>query len=155
MSAEQRRREQCILSLIQSDPIGTQAALVEALENKGFEVTQATVSRDVRRMGLLKAPHPEGGYVYRAPVARATPGPALASFVVGSAAAESLQVLKTLPGRAMAVAAAIDELELEGVVGTLAGDNLVLILIATRAQEAQVMETLSSLLAPDRIEPRP
>lgn len=144
MSAEQRRREECILRLIESSRIGTQTELVTALLEEGFEVTQATVSRDVRRMGLLKGPHPDGGSTYRAPLQGSSPGPALASFVLESARAECFRILRTLPGRAMAVAAAIDELDLPGVVGTLAGDDLVLILIASRAQESRVMSALKA-----------
>lgn len=148
MPAEPRSdRDRAILSLIEARPLGTQAALVEALRANDFQVTQATVSRDIRRLGLVKAPLPSGGYRYAAPAdLKKAPGSfSLRSFLVGSASVEAFHALKTLPGRAMAVAAAIDELDLRGVTGTLAGDDLVLVLIERNSDKKRVLETLDSI----------
>lgn len=151
MSADQERgrRERAIIKLIASRPLSTQAELVTALTHDGFEVTQATVSRDVRRLGLIKQPLPQGGYRYSTPRSseQRTGEPGghrldLASFVVGFAEAESFLAVRTLPGRAMAVAISIDEMGLPSVTGTLAGDDLVLVLIDRAEQRQNVRSAL-------------
>lgn len=143
---ERGRRERAIVKLIESRPLGTQAELVHALNADGFEVTQATVSRDIRRLGLIKEPLSQGGYRYTVPRARTGLSDArrldLTSFVVGFAEAEAFLAVKTLPGRAMAVAISIDEMELPSVSGTLAGDDLVLVLIERADQRENVRAAL-------------
>lgn len=144
---ERGRRERAIIRLIESRPLGTQAELVHALTESGFEVTQATVSRDIRRLGLIKQPLPQGGYRYSAPRTRqAKAGGAnrlnLASFVTGFAEVETFLAVRTLPGRAMAVAISIDEMSLPSVTGTLAGDDLVLVLIDRAEQRDNVRSAL-------------
>lgn len=141
---ERGRRERAIIKLIGKRPLGTQAELISALIKDGFEVTQATVSRDIRRLGLIKEPMPEGGYRYTAP--RSRPQKArrldLASFVTGFAEVETFLGVRTLPGRAMAVAISIDEMNLPSVTGTLAGDDLVLVLIDRAEQRENVRSAL-------------
>ncbi len=143
---ERGRRERAIVKLIESRPLGTQAELVNALNEDGFEVTQATVSRDIRRLGLIKEPLSQGGYRYTVPRTRTGLSDArrldLTSFVLGFAEAEAFLAVKTLPGRAMAVAISIDEMELPSVSGTLAGDDLVLVLIERADQRENVRAAL-------------
>lgn len=141
---ERGRRERAIIKLIKSRPLGTQAELISALNEDGFEVTQATVSRDIRRLGLVKEPLAGGGYRYTSGGGRTeqTRRMDLASFVVGFAEAEAFLAVRTLPGRAMAVATSIDEMELGAVSGTLAGDDLVLVLI----ERAELREDVRSAL---------
>lgn len=146
---ERQRRERAIVRVIESRPVRTQAELIAALTEEGLEVTQATVSRDIRRLGLVKAPRNEGGSQYRLPsfssstAVRAVRD--LSEFVISLEPVEALLAVRTLPGRAMAVATAIDETELAGVTGTLAGDDTVLVMIARREQQAQVQDLLSAL----------
>ncbi len=144
---EKIRREQAIFRLIENRPIGTQGELVSALVESGFEVTQATVSRDVKRLGLLKQPLPEGGYRYSAPPRSGTGASRfqLESFVTGMSQVEAFYVLNTLPGRAMLVAVTIDELGLSEIGGTLAGDDLVLVLIKKEEHKERVKAALSEL----------
>ena len=144
---ERGRRERAIIKLIESRPLGTQAELVSALTGDGFEVTQATVSRDIRRLGLVKQPLAEGGYRYSAPrngssLEEGSRRPNLASFVVGFAEVETFLAVRTRPGRAMAVAISIDEMGLPSVTGTLAGDDLVLVLIDRAEQRDNVRSAL-------------
>lgn len=143
---ERGRRERAIIKLIRQHPMGTQAELIEALTRDGFEVTQATVSRDIRRLGLVKEPLPQGGYRYSAPRSRPQPKAPrrldLASFVTGFAEVETFLAVRTLPGRAMAVAISIDEMSLPSVTGTLAGDDLVLVLIDRAEQRDNVRSAL-------------
>jgi transcriptional regulator of arginine metabolism len=139
---ERSRRERSILQLIAQRPVGTQAELIGALIEQGFEVTQATISRDIRRLGLVKKPMPDGGFRYLAPVGMAPASPGLGAFVTGFVQVEALLAIRTLPGRAMAVATAIDELSFPSVTGTLAGDDLVLILVDKADRREQVREAL-------------
>lgn len=154
---EKESRTQAIFRLIEENVIGTQAELVDALEVAGFEVTQATVSRDVRRLGLIKIPMPRGGYRYAPPteVRSANPNPDallnVRSFVTKISVAEAFCVLNTLPGRAMTIAVTIDELRLPGVVGTLAGDDLILVMIGRKAELDSVLDALYDLFGDDML----
>ena len=141
------RRERAIMTLIQERPLGTQAELVSALKQSGFKVTQATVSREIRRLGLVKVAQATGGYRYAAPGARAKKREPLdlTRFVTGFAEVDAFYILKTLPGRAMAVAVAIDERDIPGINGTLAGDDLVLVLIENQELKPSVCQTLHEL----------
>ena len=145
---ERGRRERAIVELIEGAPLGTQAELISALTERGFEVTQATVSRDIRRLGLVKQPLPQGGYRYSVPRRRepssGTRRLELASFVTGFAEVEAFLAVRTLPGRAMAVATSIDEMSLPSVSGTLAGDDLVLVLLDSAAQRDNVRSALDA-----------
>ncbi len=144
---ERKRRERALVTLIEEQNLQTQSELVQALENLGIRATQATVSRDIKRLGLVKAPLPDGGYRYRAPRAPLAPRTRvpMESFVLGYLEVESFLALKTLPGRAMAVATTIDEQIIAGVSGTLAGDDLVLVLIERAEYKQSVRQALDSL----------
>ena len=145
-----RLRQQAIRALVASRPIGSQRELVDALIEQGFDVTQATVSRDVTELGLLKGPRGDGhAYVTPADVAGppATAGVAaigtapprrsderlrriLADVPVTVGRSGLILVLVGTPGTASVVAQAIDESSLVEQEGTLAGDNTVLVLFA-------------------------
>ena len=149
VQSEKESRTRAIFRLIASQAIGTQAELVEALNEAGYEVTQATVSRDVRKLGLVKVPLSGGGYKYAAPADSAPTLNdrrfSLQSFVTGIAEAEAFCVLDPLPGRAMTIAVTIDEMQIPSVVGTLAGDDLVLVMIERREDRTAVKERLGRL----------
>ncbi len=126
-------RHQAILSIIRESDVRTQEELASALRERGFEVTQATVSRDVRELGVVKVASKDGGYRYAVPP---TPLPPDAlgrvqktfhDYVRDVTFSGNLLVIKTQPGSAMVVAAALDALNLEGVAGTIAGDDAVLV----------------------------
>lgn len=123
------RRERLILEVIARGRCETQQDLVRALRRRGLAVTQATVSRDIARLGVVKAPSADGRRVYALP-ARQTRGDAdermhraFAEYVVGVDHGQGLVVVRTLSGRAHAVAVTVDEMALPDVVGTLAGDD--------------------------------
>ena len=143
-----RLRQRAIRQLIASRPVGSQRELVDALIAQGFDVTQATVSRDITELGLLKAPRVDG-HVYMSPEDVATrnptgtvppaagPGPAderlrriLADVPVTVGRSGLILVLTGTPGTASVVAQAIDESTLREQEGTLAGDNTLLVLFA-------------------------
>lgn len=143
VSSEKERREQAIFDLIKTKGIGTQGELVQALTRVGFEVTQATVSRDIRRLGLVKRPLPSGGYRYTAPASVAASQPkrlSSNSFVTGFSHAEAFCCLNTVPGRAVGIALSIDALDMPEIAGTLAGDDVVLVMIK-RHQDKDIVES--------------
>lgn len=143
-------RRRLIRRLINERSPSNQHELVELLASAGHEVTQATVSRDLEALGAVKVPG--GGYA----IARAAPAPgqggsaadAIASFVDEISASANLVVLKTSPGAAQVVAAALDAVTIEGVVGTVAGDDTVLVVATEKLggqRLAQRLETLGAL----------
>ena len=139
-----RLRQRAIRALVAARPIGSQRELVDALTDEGFDVTQATVSRDISELGLLKAPRTDG-HVYVAPEDVALPTPAaaasderlrriLADVPVTVGRSGLILVLVGTPGTASVVAQAIDESTLQEQEGTLAGDNTLLVLFADEAR---------------------
>ncbi|MCS7234611.1 MAG: arginine repressor [Armatimonadota bacterium] len=149
------QREHLILEIVASQPVQTQEELVRALRERGLRVTQATVSRDVKRLGLVKVPEPQGGYRYAppqglreavAPGARAKLQAAFREFVTGVDWGEGLVLVKTLAGRANAVAAAIDEARMPEVAGTVAGDDTILVVVRRAQDRDAVVRALGRLL---------
>jgi transcriptional regulator of arginine metabolism len=156
MSPAVAARRQTILDLVAGRAIGSQEELAGLLRDRGFPVTQATVSRDVAELGLVKAPRgdhhayftsaslasgtassPASGVASGAATARdrgaadeARLRRILADYPVTIARSGLTLVLVSRPGAASAIAQAIDESRLEGQVGTLAGDNTLLVLFA-------------------------
>lgn len=132
-STNRIQRDRVLLALIAERPIGTQQELVAALQERGLDVTQATVSRDIKRLGLVKM-----GSRYAV-----APQP---SYVIGMEAAEGMLVVKTRAGRASAVACQIDEAELPQVVATLAGDDTILVLVRRKNEREAVQAALEEML---------
>ncbi len=140
MPPDRKRRQEAILTLIREKPIRNQNELLEALERAGVSLTQSTLSRELKALGIGKAPDGKGGYRYVAG-ASAGNGPLapVAAFVVSLERAKNLIVVKTPPGNAMGVARAIDDVEWPEVMGTIAGDDSILI-IARSDADAQAVE---------------
>ena len=132
-------RHNLILEIIELKDIETQEELAEELKNHGVKVTQATVSRDIKELRLLKVLSEHGGYKY-ATVERAEKGMndrfirILAESVVSMECVNNMMVIKTLSASAAAAAEAIDSMKWSEVLGTIAGDNTILII--GRSQEA-------------------
>jgi transcriptional regulator of arginine metabolism len=148
-----RLRQRTIRQLVASRPIGSQRELVEALSAQGFEVTQATVSRDIAELGLMKAPRAEG-HVYVAPEDLAAPAaPAsderlrriLSDVPVTVGRSGLILVLTGTPGTASVVAQAIDESTLQDQEGTLAGDNTLLVLFADEVRLERWLERFRAI----------
>jgi transcriptional regulator of arginine metabolism len=133
-------RHKAILDLLDEGPVESQDSLQHRLERKGFEVGQATLSRDIHELKLVK-----GSDGYQRPSENAGTESVLPSvmhlvhqFVVEIRQAQNLLVIKTTVGSAQPVAAALDASHWPEVVGTLAGDDTVLV-IATDKKKAQVL----------------
>jgi transcriptional regulator of arginine metabolism len=159
-----RLRQRAIRQLVASRPVTSQRELVEALTDQGFEVTQATVSRDIAELGLLKAPR-GGAHVYVAAADVAAPPPPasddrlrriLDDVPISVGRSGLILVLTGTPGAASVVAQAIDESTLHEQEGTLAGDNTLLVLFADEARLERWLERFRALQAlPGPVSPDP
>lgn len=142
-----QHRQQALLRLVAERPLRTQGEVARALRSAGFPATQATVSRDIVELGLVKAAR-GSGHVYAAPSLTTSPGGAerlrrfCEDYPVESQVAGTILVLRTSPGTANALAIALDTTRLEDLVGTLAGDDTVFLATTTagraRALAAQL-----------------
>lgn len=140
-------RQQTILELIEQQPVETQEQLALLLNEKGFSVTQATVSRDINRLGLTKV-SVQG--VSRYALVKQSGGleryvNVLREGFQSADTAGNILVVKTVSGMAMAVAAAIDAMEFEQVVGSIAGDDTIMIAIRSEDAALSLMDRLRKL----------
>jgi len=125
-------RQGAILRLVQQAPLSTQAEVAQALQATGIDAVQATVSRDIHQLGLVKVRNGEGRLVYSVPGAADTRRldeltSALGRWAGGFTPAGNLCVIATPRGFAAALAEAIDAAGLDEVAGTIAGDNTVFV----------------------------
>lgn len=135
------KRQSKILEIIKNYEIDTQEALVDMLNNEGFNVTQATVSRDIRELKITKALVKSGKQKYVAPAPESIGSNSKFIRVFNEAVlsmdyAQNIIVIKTLTGMAMAVAAAIDSMDKLEILGTIAGDDT--IFCATKSEGAAI-----------------
>ncbi len=138
------RRQMAILEIIGQQEIDTQEGLAAALAARGMQVTQATVSRDIKELRLTKLPTQSGGYRYAAPqAADRSVGDRLHRMLqeslISATASGNLIVIRTLSGSANVAAEALDSLGWPEMLGTIAGDNTVLA-VARSAQDAPEVE---------------
>ena len=147
-----RAREKMIFEIIQKRPIRTQSELVNALDPMGFSVTQATVSRDIQRLGIVKRTTGDGkiryvrsGFSTPPPITKRALKTALSEFATHIDTGDVLLSIRTQSGCANVVAEAIDVASLEGVVGTIAGDNTIFVLVHNTSYRTAVMQELKSL----------
>ena len=148
-----RLRQRAIRQLVASRPVGSQRELVDALVEQGFDVTQATVSRDITELGLLKAPRANGhAYIAREDVAAppaATSDERLRRILIDVPVTVGrsglILVLTGTPGTASVVAQAIDESSLHEQEGTLAGDNTLLVLFADQSRLERWLERFRAI----------
>ena len=127
-------RQKKILELVEKYDIDTQEALVEHLLEEGYSVTQTTASRDIRELKLVKGISAHGTYKYVLPESkRDKTSPVLNSQITDSVVkidyAHNLVVVKTLPGMANAIGVCIDSLEIAEIIGSVAGDDTILIVL--------------------------
>lgn len=130
------RRQRAIMTLVSTRPVRSQEELADLLDQQGFETTQATISRDIKDLGLAKVPIKDGGahqfkyVVPAADVAFTSRLHRLVSELVLSIKSSLNQiVLRLPPGSAMMVAAAIDEAQWPEIIGTLGGDDTILVIV--------------------------
>jgi len=135
-------RQAKILEIITQEPIDTQEVLQERLESQGFHCTQATISRDIKQMHLIKEPMGQGQYRYAVSSQRNRLNVAdklrtiFRESIISTEPAQNIVVVKTMPGLANAAAAALDGMNIPYMVGTLAGDDTAF-LVMRDAESAQ------------------
>ncbi len=140
-----------IRELVTNYEIETQDELVEMLKNLGFNVTQATVSRDIKELHLVKVPTSDGRYKYSLPAdQRFNPHQklkrALMDAFVKIDSAGHLLVMKTMPGNAHAIGALIDNLNWEEILGTICGDDTILIICRKNEDTKTLTEKFLDML---------
>jgi transcriptional regulator of arginine metabolism len=147
-------REKTIREIVSAGPVRTQEELARALACRGVAVTQATVSRDVKRLGLVKMSDARGDYRYSVANGAPSANPsteenlrnAFREFVTSLENGEAFFLVKTLPGRANAVGIAIDEARRPELAGTIAGDDTVLVLVRRSRDREKARRSLEKLL---------
>ncbi len=147
-----KKRLELILKTIESQEISTQEELLMRLREQGLDVTQATISRDIKTLGLVKSMGRNGKYRYTVPKAAATEaGRSFYNIIAPSVLwvdyALNTVVIKCYAGMAQAVCAAIDTMELNGVVGTLAGDDTIFVLCRDEAMSIEFMNSVRNLIS--------
>ena len=146
------KRHLKILNLIKNEDIGTQQELVARLHESGIEVTQATVSRDIKKLGLIKVPDGHGGYKYSLSSTRSKGDvkdwmkKMIQDFVVEMDYSENIIVLKTIIGTASGLGAAIDNSKWEKILGTVAGEDTILLVVKDRKYTEEVFNQIKELL---------
>lgn len=144
-------RQSKIIELINKYDIETQEELADRLMQDGYNVTQATVSRDIRELKLTKVAL-DGGKQKYIVLQKTEAGMSekyarvLRDGFVSMDMAQNIMVVKTVPGMAMAVAAALDALQMSSIVGCIAGDDTVMCAIRTTEETISVMEKLNKII---------
>jgi len=145
------KRQMRIVELVTHNVITSQEGLCEALAREGIKVTQATVSRDIKELNLVRVPSGDGRYryalmpgdpslVYRERFRRLFTDCCLDMEKSGN-----IILVKTISGTASAVGEAIDALRLPGIVGTVAGDNAVLVVVKENVPSQEMLDTLRGI----------
>ena len=144
MAKKRNGRQDAIRDIMRNKDVRTQRVLVDELRAMGFDCTQATVSRDIADMGLRKLP--EGIYVLAEDLHLQR---MVSELVTGVLRADNLVMIKAQPGTASGIAAAVDAAELPDVLGSLAGNDTILV-IAQTAEDGERLEALINKLSNSR-----
>ena len=144
-------RQAAILSIIEQNDVETQEDLAKKLKDMGIVVTQATVSRDIKELRLLKVLSASGGYKY-ATADKAEHGLSerfvrmFKDSVLSISFAGNIIVIKTLSGSANVAAEAIDSMRLPEILGTMAGDNTILVVVRNEEEAEKTVEVFQDML---------
>lgn len=145
------QRQKRIIELIAEKEISTQEELADALRDEGLNVTQATVSRDIKDLRLIKVPSDSGGYRY-ASVTNSDNNITdklyrmFSSSVISVESAVNIIVVRTLSGSANAAAMVIDALKLPAILGSVAGDDTILLVISNTEQVQGIVQRLRGMM---------
>ena len=145
------KRQRKIIELISEYNIETQEELASLLEREGFPVTQATISRDIRELNLTKIAVTGGGQKYIVPVSTTIDINnkylrVINDGIVKIDIAENILVIKTVSGMVMAVAAAVDAMNIKEILGCIAGDDTIMCVIKTKENAPEVKNYLEKMI---------
>ena len=154
MKTGKNERHELILRLIRENDISTQEDLTVLLRKNGMDVTQATCSRDIKELGIIKVilPNNQSKYAVLDKTGDIAPGRLLAVFansLLSCRSAMNLVIIKTLPGMAQAAASALDSMHLQYVVGTIAGDDTVFVATESVEDADALAATISDMTGSD------
>ena len=146
------QRQHLLAKILEEQAVSSQAKLVELLKAEGIEVTQATLSRDLEELGAVKVRVPVGDSIYAVPdnpTERVLPVDylrrVLGEWLVEVSVSNNIVVLRTPPGSAHVVASAVDRASLPEIIGTVAGDDTVILVAASDTTGEKVSEKLKDL----------
>lgn len=144
------KRQRRILEIVTSEDISTQKELADRLRSEGFEITQATISRDIKELQLIKVSTGGDRYKYGRPQ-DSIPGDSklrliFREFVLSYEYSENIIIVNTAPGNANTVAYVIDRLNWQQVIGTLAGDDTIMLIVKPKEAVPEVIELIEGYL---------
>lgn len=144
-------RHSRILEIISENIIETQDDLIESLRESGYAVTQATVSRDIKQLGLVKTATKDGGYKYTVAKNDSTGNEnklknIMLQTITSAQYAGNMVVVKTYPGMATAAAAAVDSLAGETILGSIAGDDTIFVVVRNEEDAAGFTEYIKDII---------
>jgi transcriptional regulator of arginine metabolism len=146
-------RQAKLLEIIETEDIETQEELSARLRAFGYNTTQATISRDIKELRLVKSPTGRGRYKYALPATEGDPvfsdrfRTIFCESVISYEQAQNIVVLKTMPGVAMAAASALDSMRLPDIVGSLAGDDTAFLVLKDNPKAEAFCRRLQTILA--------
>ncbi|MCQ2482410.1 MAG: arginine repressor [Clostridia bacterium] len=154
MKMAKNERQELIIKLIKENVITTQEELTNMVNSNGYQITQATCSRDIKELGIIKVAVPNQGtkYAVLERTGDVAPGRLLAVFsnsVLSCSPAMNIVVIKTLPGMAQAAASALDSMHLSSVVGTIAGDDNIFVATPSVDEATALVETINDMVNDD------
>lgn len=140
-----KMRLQAVENIVREVPIDGQEQLLKLLRERGFSVTQATLSRDFNELQIVKVPDGDGGYRYM-PHPQRGQAEAQSSVLVSVEVSGQMAVIRTRPGYASTLAAEVDDARLKGVMGTVAGDDTVLVILRDDMRKEVFMAALATVV---------
>ncbi|MBE6198797.1 MAG: ArgR family transcriptional regulator [Rikenellaceae bacterium] len=145
---QKTQRFATIRKIIRSEMVSSQEELIKRLRECGVEITQSTLSRDLKFMNVAKVPHKTRGYVYVLPNSaqhEINVSANISDNITGLSFSGNLGILKTKSGYASAISVPIDNLDCPAILGTIAGDNTILLILREDARRSQVIEALQKI----------
>ena len=145
---QKTQRFATIRKIIRSEMISSQEELITRLRECGVEITQSTLSRDLKFMNVAKVPHKSKGYIYVLPKAahhEINVSSNISDNITSLTFSGNLGVLKTKSGYASAISVPIDNLDCPAILGTIAGDNTILLILKEDARRSQVIAALQQI----------
>lgn len=142
---QKTQRFATIRKIIRNELISSQEELITRLRECGVEITQSTLSRDLKFMNVAKVPHKDKGYIYVLPNTvqhDANVSSNISDNITSLTFSGNLGILKTKSGYASAISVPIDNLDSPDILGTIAGDNTVLLILREEANRGQIIESL-------------
>ena len=148
-----KERRRVLLEILRDEPAGSHTALLRALRRRGLRAAQATLSRDLREIGAVRVRTPSGAFRYEVPAVDAPPAAPweklralFRSLVTGVRGTGALVLVKTSPGNAAGIASLIDALGHPRILGTVAGDDTILVVVDREGHRRSVEKELHDLL---------